>query len=292
MNCDEFAAAWRDLVTDSVTIPTKNAMRNHAAECEPCGKRWKTQQLVEDTMQELVTSDPLPTNMAAETADELYQEKFGTAVDFRATSSQRVGEFASSLGSTQMISKNAAVMFALGAALLGYLFGNGGGANKAGSAAMMQQLYSLNAYGRGGGNAYEVMMMNNLMGGTSSGGIFPAVSATVKTACLIAVLLWLTRSRLWNSFFPSKRPGGLKAARWFGLIAALVGIARCVAHAYVSYTLMSMTNRGGSDSKWFLGTLSAVDQLWSIAFWLTIVVLATTVIDRVAVGTFAPGRET
>jgi len=295
VNCDEFAAAWQQLVTNTVAIPTKNAMRNHANECESCGKRWRTQQLVEDTMQELVSADPLPKSMAADTASDLYQERFGSAVDFRSTVTQHDGESGSSLGSNQMISKNAAILFALGAALLGYLMGSGSSANATGPQAMMQQLYSLNAYGRGrGGNPYEMMMMNNLTGG-SSGGIFPAVSETVKTACLIAVLLWITRSRLWSRFFPAKRPGGLTAARWFGLIAALIGIARCVAQAYVSYTLMSMKNRGSggsSDLPWFLSTLSTVDQLWSIAFWLTIVLLATTVIDRIAVGAIAPTRET
>jgi len=73
-----------------------------------------------------------------------------------------------------------------------------------------------------------------------------------------------------------------------------VGIARSVGWSYAGFTIRSMRGGGGmsGDPSWITNSLTFVDQLWGIGFWLTVIVLVMTVVEKVVQGMISPSPQT
>lgn len=287
MNCNDFENSWSGLVCKSIDDETRGAMAAHAKICEACAGRWSLQQDVDDTLQRLVAAQPLAANTAEKAANHAYQSRFGAVIDFGKSERTVVNQ---QYAQSDRWPRNVSLLIAFVAAVFGYLLGSGRSEPN-----LVQQLYSAQRMygGRGGGNPYELMMISEMSG--FGGGFLPNVTSTIHVLCLATILVWVTRSKLWSRVFPSKLPPGLHAARWLGLIAALVGIARSLGYAYATFTVRSMSGGRGTardDLSWITNSLSVLDQLWGIGFWLTIIILVITVFEQLVQGVLSSDMQT
>jgi hypothetical protein len=135
-------------------------------------------------------------------------------------------------------------------------------------------------------------MLYELVGGNPVGGTgtigrgLPQITNTIRTVFFVFLLLWVTRTKVWETVFPAGVPGGIYVARWAALLAAILGLGRCASGIYVTLRLfMTMgSGRGGGQTPQYLQdwvpSLVALEQLWAIAFWLTLMIVLFTVANR------------
>lgn len=287
MNCDDFREQWERLVANTIDDSNRGAMVAHARTCKECGDRLAIYDEVHLATQRVVESQPLPTGIAEEAANHAYQSKYA-GVELNAPASTSSSESTKTIPMIGSISAQT-IAWVLGALIVGFfLGGRGGGQATPNPMQQIQQLQNMQMiYGGGrGGNPYEAMMMSQMMAANAGGGLLPAFNPTIKVIFLAVALMWCTRSRLWKRLFPAKIPLGIKAARWMALIAALVGLARCIGYASMTGFTMTQGTQGGvfggngrDGVGWMFQSLQMVDQLWAITFWLTILILVMTVAD-------------
>ena len=281
MTCDVFADRWSALISQTASSSDVEKMAAHADECSACGVRWSQYVEVEEALKAIIEAHPVKPDMAREIAHEAYQDHFGVDIVEASDMSEPTNipeQTNSPFNDATLPHVSTMLLIALVAALLGYVVG--GERNSAPTNAL-QQLYTMQLmYGGGRQNINDLMLMmdsNGALGG--AGGLLPAVTSTVRAACLAVILFWVSRSRLWKRIYPSKLPLGLHAARWLALVAVLLAAAKCASGMY--FNVMTATlgpgNSVGADS--LAGLVRLSNQLWGLAFWLTTVVLLLVAVD-------------
>ena len=307
MDCEEFNRNWQGFLADVLDSSTQSAMVVHAKTCDVCGPRWFGRQELDTTLGAVLEAHRLPKEMADNIAKDAFQEHFGAAVAPEAEYSaatiptaehveskleyvdttDSINEPQTMTGPFKQNSQQSTIMFIIAAiaGVVGYVLGgSGAGGNSMQRMLNMQMMYG----GRGMSNAYEAMMISELMGsgGGAGRGILPTMTSTVHVICLAILLIWVTRNRVWHYLFPARLPFGIQVAKWLALITALIGLARCLCFMLVSLFMFNQMQRGSGDMSWIASSVGFVNQLWSIAFWITLLVIVLTCVDQYLKSTF------
>jgi hypothetical protein len=280
MDCNDFSTHWNALVAKTLDDATKESMGEHARSCRDCGKQWDAHHELSTTIQSVLEDHKLPPNLADDISRKVYQEHFGTALSAAVLSPN------SALGISLKTPGVALFLAALMGGLVGYFL-----AGPRSQSALSQQIaYSQMLGSRPPQGGFSELMLYGMMSGNPVGGTgilgrgLPQITSTVQVVFFVFLLLWLTRTKLWNAFFPSGARGGIYVARWVALLAAILGLGRCVGGMYMTLHLLTAMDGGSqpnsrSLSQWSL-SLSVLDQLWAIAFWLTLMIVLFTVANQ------------
>jgi hypothetical protein len=222
----------------------------------------------------------LAPDLADEITRKVYRQHFGTS--FSAAVPPANGEPGISLKTSGV----SLLVAALLDGLVGYFL-----AWPRSQSALAQQLaYAQMLGARSPRGGVSELMLYELMGGSPVGGEgtlgrgLPQITNAVRIVFFVFFLLWITRTKVWNVALPTGVPNGIYVARWVALLAAILGLGRCVSGIYITLRLFAGMGGGGrqtsmSIAQW-LPLLGVLDQLWAIAFWLTLMVVLFTLANQ------------
>jgi hypothetical protein len=287
MNCDDFAANLKALAADTLDEVTKASMEEHARRCRDCGTAWDEHQQLCTTVQSVLEAHKLPPDLAEDVTGKVYQERFGASFG-------PVGPRSDSIPAIPWKSPSTSLLLAaLAGGLVGYFL-----AGPRSQSALSQQIAYAQLLGprsaRGGSSElmlYELLGASALGTGGAMGRGLPQITGTIRTVFFVFLLLWLTRTKVWNAVFPARVPGGIYAARWVALLAAIFGLGRCASESYVSLRLFGAMGRGGPNSQLleqWAPSLVILEQLWAITFWLTLMIVLFTLANRLTLRIVRP----
>jgi hypothetical protein len=108
-------------------------------------------------------------------------------------------------------------------------------------------------------------------------------SDLVRLLLALAFLVWITRASFWSVLFPIRLPRGVLLARWLAIPTILVGGLRLLLALWLyvlTWSNMMWQGRMADISVW-LGTSQFLDQVWTLAFWLTLLALLFGVLNEI-----------
>ena len=128
----------------------------------------------------------------------------------------------------------------------------------------------------------ESVVFSQMFGDNKSGGLtiaLPRVNSTIRVIFFIFVLVWIARTKAWETAFPKGIPAGVRTARVVCALAGLMGIAKCAVELYLTYLFFSgaLTKAVKESQTWLYGIMQLLDQLWVLGFWLTLILIAFSV---------------
>ena len=275
MTCAEFARDWNRFVSNSLDDETRTLMEQHARICHECRKKVEDHKELGTAIQTVLETQKLPPEIPEQVTQSAYQKKFGTALNVNPLHSPQNAP-ATMLKAPMLV----ALLFGL---IIGYVVSGNG------SQMSLPQQLALRGMPRYGSNDFvEMMMYSEMMGGGVfgfSGSGMPSFSTTMRVLFFVCFLIWLAKTKLWETLFPAGVPVGVYVSRWLAILAAILGLAKASLTGLMSGVgLIATGGRGASvetEIQGWLPTLMVLDQLWSIAFWLTLTILFFTAANQI-----------
>ena len=201
---------------------------------------------LEPTLQSVLESDILPTDLGQSVASKAFAKRFGSSFSRPPT------EVAPATRSLPWL-----IVAALAGALVGYVV------LPSQSSGFNAQIALAQLMGNRGlrGNPGLGLLSNPLL---------PASTETFRVLFLVFLILFVTRSQIWTKIYPARLPVSLVVTQWLALIASLFGVARVALGTFVALAMFSgeqaLTRGPGEAGVLSIGLL--VDQLWWLCFWL------------------------
>jgi hypothetical protein len=192
-------------------------------------------------------------------ADTLYAAQFGSAVDLKPMAA---------LAPAQAAFMAPALIGAGVGLVAGYLFWGGTSQNSQFEQLLMQQwLLS------GGG---PLPAAPGLRGGIGTAG---GVARDIFGICLI---IWLSRSQIWEAIFPLALPRGIQLARMLAIPLVIAGVISVLAGTILVTSITALGTIGPTidGAIGFGGALLLLDATWRYGFWLLIFLLLFSVLEN------------
>jgi hypothetical protein len=258
MNCDDFFIRWNSHVAGTLEPWRETEMQEHSRACPGCGKRWTEHDELCTAVDNVITAHRLPANLASSVLGKL---KFPAVT--RAARPSEAGP-ASGLPASAV-----SLAAAIGGLVLGYMLGGGGGQSS--FEQLTQQALYGEMYGRGAGGSGRLLGLLNAMD-------------VAQVVLGVVILLWITRTKIWEVLFPVNLPNFVRWARWLAIPACLLGALRvfCGLMMLASAGVNAISMSGSQDLGMWLTGATFLEPLWSLGFWLTLWVLLLGALNEAA----------
>jgi hypothetical protein len=242
----------------------RTALAEHAQSCVPCGRRLREQEELQTTLSSLFEGKRFRPELAADMAERLYHEQYGTSLNVAAISPPVAP------GTPPHASPVLLLLVGAAGALLGYMAAGGRSSNAT-------EMLTLAAFADSGPHGLSMLAA---LGGAGFADIG-------RSLFLLFALAWVTRSSVWNVVFPAKLPNGLIYARIFAVPVLLVGFLRLVINTLATVGMLGgrmgfgRSFSGLRDELQLIFMLRSVfDLLWTVGFWIAVFILLFTLVNH------------
>lgn len=286
MDCTTFREQLPHVMGDG-NAGDRAALGEHASGCPSCRQtllEWEeAQRVLEST---LGTNRTEPGELQT-MADSLYAERFGPVIDVKspAAPAATVRPVAGLTGTAIPWPLVAAAAAGL---LVGYLmWGNSANQDNQLSQLLAQQSLMNQLVATGGRFPGGMPGGGGWLAGMS--GLSASVGTVVRMLFAIALVVWLSRSQLWELFFPARVPKGVHMARLLVVPLVIVGVCKLGADFILGRRADALRLLGGTsnaDMEIYLGVHALLDAIWTCGFWLVVFILLFTMVENLAVRYF------
>lgn len=258
MNCEQFAGQWNSHVARLLEPPDESHMLDHSRACDACGTKWREHDELTVLLASVIQPLKPPENSTARIVERLPPAPLHRPVNDRRNEAlpPTVGQ---------------ALPLLLAAFLGGMAMHVMSGAG--GRSSLMEQL------------AYQEMIGGGRMGRGGFSALAFGASDFVGLLMALVFLFWITRAGFWEVLFPLRMPRSVLLARWLAIPTLMLGALRLLLALWI--LVMTWTNamfQGRSaDPSVLIGTSQLLDQLWTLGFWFTLLVLLFAALNEVTV---------
>ena len=254
MDCTGFTTHWSGHVAEALPVAVEADMLEHSRSCVPCGRRWRQQQDLQAALASVIEAHRPP-----DICERIVERhKLPELHRSRTTPTTRPATGTTVRGWWWPV---------LAAQVLGLIMGFG--------------------LARYSGFAQQGWMQMEMLRGGSPGGLgwtLLAGNEVLWTVLGVLLLLWLTRSKVWETLFPVKMPNSIVVARWMAVGAVVLGAMRVLCALMLALTAWfnAIAATGRQDLALWVLLLQVLSPLWSLAFWTALMVLLFGVANELA----------